>query len=231
MQSASDTEALRGKGGYGVGERRREGQASSLESNWGWFAIRGVLALIFGILALIMPSVAVMALTVVLGIYLLGDGIASVVIGIRHARRTAERWWSLVLRGLLGIVAGVAMLLMPVAVSVALVLFTWLVLAAWALLGGIAEVAAAMRLRREEGRMAWWLLAAGVFSIALGVAIPFLLAANPQAGLWAMGVTIAAYAIAAGIALLALAFKLRRAARAFPSDRIAGGRHGQPGLA
>lgn len=217
MQSTSDTEILREMGeGYGVGERRKSIRGSSLESNWGWLALRGVMALVFGVLALIMPGVAVLALTMVLGIYLLADGVVSVIMGIRHARRTAERWWPLVLRGLLGIVAGAATLIMPLAVSVALVLFTWLVLAAWALLGGIAEVAAAVRLRREEGEMAWLMLAAGLLSIALGVAIPFLLAVNPGAGLWAMGVTLAIYAIAAGIVLLALAFRLRRVARAQP---------------
>jgi hypothetical protein len=76
---------------------------SLIHSNWKWLAFRGALALLFGVIALFSPLSAVYALTFVFGAYALIDGIASVVMGVRHAREKAEQWWSLILRGVLGI--------------------------------------------------------------------------------------------------------------------------------
>lgn len=112
----------------GTGERRSGARGSSFESNWPWLMIRGVFALAFGILALVMPLVAVVAVTLVFGIFALADGVASVIMGIRHAKRKEERWWSLVIRGVLGILVGAVVLVMPLLMSLAVVMFTWVML-------------------------------------------------------------------------------------------------------
>jgi hypothetical protein len=109
---------------------------SLIQSNWKWLAFRGALALLFGVIALFSPLSAVYALTFVFGAYALIDGVASVVMGVRHAREKAEQWWSMILRGVLGIFAGIAVVLVPWAAAMALVVFNWVMLAMWAIAAG-----------------------------------------------------------------------------------------------
>lgn len=186
---------------------------SLIQSNWKWLAFRGALALLFGVIALFSPLSAVYALTFVFGAYALIDGVASVVMGVRHAREKAEQWWSLILRGVLGIFAGIAVVLVPWAAAMALVVFNWVMLAMWAIAAGVFEFAAGRRLRKEVGSGGGLLMASGAASVLLGVGVPVLLVMNPAAGMLSMGWMMGAYAFVAGILLLTLAFKLRRAAQ------------------
>lgn len=185
-----------------------------LQQNWGWIALRAVLLFVFGVLALLYPFSAVLAMTVLFGAFAFVDGVLSLVTGIRHVLRKEERWWSLILRGVLGIFAGLVVLIMPQVATVALVAFNWGMIALWALSAGLFEVAAGWRLRHENGAMGWLMVASGLASLLLGVAVPVVVILVPAAGVVAMGMMTGAYALVAGSLLAVLAWKLRKLEKA-----------------
>jgi uncharacterized membrane protein HdeD (DUF308 family) len=171
-----------------------------LVQNWWAVALRGVFAILFGVLAIALPGVTLGALILLWGIYAVADGVFAIISGVRAAHRH-ERWGALIVEGIAGILAGVVAVFLPAAAAVA---FIYL-FALWALITGIVEIVAAIRLRREiEGE--WLLGLTGVVSVLLGLYA----AVFPGLGLlgliWAIGV----YAIIIGAMLLMLAFRLRR---------------------
>jgi uncharacterized membrane protein HdeD (DUF308 family) len=162
-------------------------------------ALRGVLALLFGVLVLVWPRVTVLVLAVVFAIYAVVDGIGMVASGLG---RDDTRRWPYVLAGVLGIVAGVVAALWPQVTALVLVLLV----GAWAVITGVLQVAAALRLRRE--RRDWWVLAlSGVVSLIAGVII----LARPDIGALALATVLGVYALFAGVALLWGAWQLRKA--------------------
>ena len=171
-----------------------------LARNWWAVALRGVVAILFGILAIAVPGVTLGVLILLWGIYAVVDGIFAIVSGVRAARRN-ERWGVLIVEGVADIIAGVIAVFLPVAAAIA---FIYL-FAVWAFITGIIELAAAIRLRREIAGE-WLLGLTGVLSILLGIYV----AVFPGIGLlgliWAIGV----YAIVIGIMMLVLSFRLRR---------------------
>jgi uncharacterized membrane protein HdeD (DUF308 family) len=149
------------------------------------------------------------------GAYALVDGIFAVIAGIASYGRN-ERWWAVLLEGIAGIILGVLTFLWPGTTALVLVYF----IAAWALITGIFEIAAAIRLRKEiEGE--WMMILSGIVSIIFGV---FLIVA-PGAGALGLTLVIGAYAIVFGILFIILAFRLRslprkdRPVRASPAAR------------
>src|SRR5687767_5578634 len=170
----------------------------SLTQNWWAVALRGLAGILFGIITFISPGISLAALVLLFGAYAFADGVLSIVSAVR--RRGADRWWLLLLQGIVGIGAGVVTLLWPGITAIALLF----VIAAWALVGGVLQVAAAIRLRKViTGE--WLLALSGVLSIALGV----LLVLFPGPGALALVIWIGAYAFVFGILLLVLGFKLR----------------------
>lgn len=184
---------------------------SLLRRNWGWFVVRGVLALTLGVVAFLFPANALFAFTIVFAAFAGADGILSLIAGIRGATRKEDRWPLLVLRGVLGIAAAVVFVLMPFAMTIGYALATLALLSAWAILTGALEIAAAVRLRKEiEGE--WLLALSGALSILLGIAVPVLLYLNPGLTILSAAWVIATYAIIAGVALIGLGLRLRRRA-------------------
>ncbi len=168
-----------------------------LARNWWMPAVRGIIAIIFGVIALFWPIATLFALVLLFGAYALLDGIALLVLAF-SIRRT-DRWW-LALEGIVGIVAGLLTFVYPQITALVLIYL----IAFWAITTGILEIVAAIRLRRVIEHL-WLATIDGTLSIVLGVIFLFVPAAGALAWVWLLGV----YALLAGVALLALAFRLR----------------------
>lgn len=169
-----------------------------LARNWWAVALRGLAAIIFGLVALLAPGAAILSLLMVFSVLMLVDGALSVIAGLRSARRH-ERWGPLVLQGVVSVVVGLAAAVMP---GITLLAFIYL-LAGWAVATGALAIAATVRLRGDHGR--WWMGFSGALSIVGGI----LLAAAPLIGAVVLAWWLGAYAIVFGATLLALAFRLR----------------------
>lgn len=188
----------------------------SLAPNWWTFMLRGALALIIAVLALAMPSEAVLALTLVFGAFSFADGIFGLWSGIRNIRK-GERWGWLVVSGILGIATGLIVLILPFVATFVVAVFLWIMIAFWSIASGIFEIAAAIRLRREiKGE--WLLMLSGLISVVLGVAVTWFLLTNPVASLLALGWLLGLYAAIFGVTLLLFGWKLRRLDRQGSSD-------------
>jgi uncharacterized membrane protein HdeD (DUF308 family) len=177
-----------------------------LARNWWLLALRGGLAILFGVLVLFWPVLGLVVMVASFAAYALVDGgfaIAAAVTG----PATGRRWWGLLLEGLLGISAGVLTIVWP---EITLIVLIYLI-AAWAVATGVFEVVAAVRLRKViEGE--WALALSGILSIVFGVAVAIL----PGPGAVAIAWMLAAYSIVFGTLLLVLGFRLRALARQAP---------------
>lgn len=181
--------------------------------NWGWFALRGALAVAIGMAALLLPGPALFAFATVFAAFSFADGLLSLITGIMGARRNEERWWALILSGLLGIGIGVVFFFFPVLGTVAYTITAGVLIAAWAATTGVLQIVAAYRLRKHiEGE--WLLMLAGALSVLFGGFLVFLMFSAPALSMLSVATVIGIYAVAAGVALLALAFRLRRHAKA-----------------
>jgi uncharacterized membrane protein HdeD (DUF308 family) len=173
---------------------------SQLARNWWLLALRGVLAIIFGVVAFIWPGTTLAVLVLLFGAYALVDGIFSVIAGIVRATKRRERWWVMVLEGLLGIGAGVVTLISPGMTALVLLYL----IAAYFIVTGVLEIISAIRLRREiQGEC--WLVLAGIASIIFGVLMFLFPGTGALAVVWIIG----AYGVAFGVLMLILAFRLR----------------------
>jgi uncharacterized membrane protein HdeD (DUF308 family)/sporulation protein YlmC with PRC-barrel domain len=177
------------------------GVLRTLGRNWWALALRGVAAILFGILAFAWPGITLFVLVLFFGAYMLVDGIFAIVAAVRAAGREA-RWWLLLIEGVLGVLAGLVAAFWPGLTALALLYF----IAAWAIVSGILEIAGAIRLRREiEGE--WALGLSGALSLLFGV---LLVVIPAPAGLLSLVWLIGAYALAFGVLLLVLAFRIRK---------------------
>ena len=182
--------------------------------NWRWFMVRGVLALLLGIGAIVFPLSAVFAFTMVFAAYCFIDGIASLVAGMRGAREPGHRWGALVFSGIVGILIGVLFLLAPLVATVTYSIVVLVMLATWAIVTGVLEIVAAVRLRKEiEGE--WLLGASGAISVLLGLGIVVLAVPNPVASILSAAWLIALFAFGTGLVLVTQALRLRKRAPAF----------------
>lgn len=182
--------------------------------NWGWFMFRGVLALILGIGAIVFPLSAVFAFTMVFAAYCFIDGIASLIAGVRGGQEPGHRWGALVLSGIVGILIGILFLLMPLVATITYAFIVLVMLAAWAIVTGLLEIAVAIRLRREiEGE--WLLGLSGGISVLLGIGVILLVIPYPAASILSAAWLIAFFALGTGIVLVAQALRLRSRAAAF----------------
>lgn len=175
---------------------------SALARNWWAFAIRGALAILFGIIAFAWPGVTMLSLVLVFSAYALVDGVFAIVAALR-AMSHHERWFLFVFEGLAGIAAGIIAFLWP---SITVFVFVLLV-ACWALLTGGFMLAAAFSLKPAHGRL--WLGLGGAVSILYGA----LLVIAPMIGALVLTWWIGAYALVFGVSMLLLAFRLRPHAR------------------
>jgi uncharacterized membrane protein HdeD (DUF308 family) len=167
--------------------------------NWWVLLMRGIVAILFGILALSRPGITLAALVILFGAYALVDGIFSLFGAIAGWRHREDRWL-LLLEGFLGIGAGFLTLRAPGITAIALVFF----IAAWALATSMVRIIGAIRLRKEISGE-FWLILSGI----AGVVFAFMVMARPGAGALAMVWLIGWYAIVMGAMLTFLSFRLR----------------------
>jgi uncharacterized membrane protein HdeD (DUF308 family) len=172
---------------------------SALVQRWWMIAVRGAAAILFGILTFVAPAASLMTLIALFGAYALIDGVFAIGAALRSARG-GEQWGAVLFEGLCSIAAGLVTFLWP-GITALVLLY---VIAAWAVVTGVLELVAAIRLRRVI-RNEWLLGLGGVLSVVFGV----LLFVYPAAGALAVVTWIGAYALVFGALLVALAFRLR----------------------
>ena len=161
---------------------------------WWVLLLRGILAVLFGILAFAMPGLTIITLALAFGAYSLIDGLSAVWFGV------GTKAWGLMLFGLIGAIVGIYAIFAPVAAAL-IILF---VIAFWAIARGIAEIVTAIRLRKEISDE-WFLILGGILSIIFGL----VLFARPGAGALALIWVIGLYAMLYGFLLVVLALKLK----------------------
>jgi uncharacterized membrane protein HdeD (DUF308 family) len=169
-----------------------------LARNWWALAIRGAAAVLFGIVALAAPVAAILSLALVFAAYLAVDGIFGIVAAVKAANRQ-ERWGLLLAEGVLDLVLGIAIAFFPGGAVIGFVL----AVAIWSLLTGAIMLVAAFKLTLDHGR--WWMVLAGVVSLLFGIA----LVVAPLIGAVVLTWWLGAYALAFGVLMLILAFRLR----------------------
>lgn len=170
-------------------------------ARWWWtFILRGVVAILFGLLAFLSPGWGITVLVALFAAWAIIDGIGSLITGFR-TRDTDRSWWLEILQGVIGVAAGIIAIVLPLeVVTTALVL----VIAAWAVLTGVIEIVLAIRLRRViRGEL--WMALAGVASILFAVVLVLFPAAGALSLVWLIG----AFAIAFGIFAIGLGWRLR----------------------
>lgn len=165
-----------------------------IASHWWAMALRGVLAVVFGIVLFAWPGMSLAVLVLLFGAYVLLDGIFAVVAGGR------THTWSLLAVGLLGVAAGIITFLWP-GITALVLLY---IIAFAAIFRGVFEIAAAIQWRKVLENE-WMLILGGAASVIFGILILAYPAAGALAIIWLIGV----YAIVFGILLLILAFRLR----------------------
>jgi uncharacterized membrane protein HdeD (DUF308 family) len=171
----------------------------TLKRHWWVPVIRGVAAIVFGIIAFVYPGLTIATLVLFFGAWILIDGIFRIVGAIGHRASDPDWGWQLVI-GLLGIIVGLLTFHAPQITALALVIY----IAAWALMIGASEIALAVKMRREiKGE--WFLILMGLASIVFAV----LLLWNPIAGAAAVIWLIAWYAVVLGILAIFFGFRLR----------------------
>jgi len=189
----------------------------TLSRHWWAVALRGVAAILFGVLALVWPGITVFALVIVFGAYALVDGAFTLAaaFGDRGGGSTpGSRAW-LVARGTAGILTGIIAAVWPGITALALL---W-VIAIWAVVTGVFDIVAAIQLRKQLQRE-WLLALSGAFSVLFGV----LLVVWPATGVLTLVLLIGIAAITFGVTLLMLGLRLRRTR----NDPAAAGHHRRP---
>jgi uncharacterized membrane protein HdeD (DUF308 family) len=173
---------------------------SQLRSQWGWIALRGLVAVTFGVTAFVWPEPTLVILTMAWGAYAFLDGVLALVTAFRiqEGRRPL---WPLAIVGLLGIVAGVVSLIWPEITAFSVLLL----IGAWAIAMGAFQIASAIRIRKFIDNE-WLLGFSGVVCMVFGA----VMVVYPRVGALAIAWAIGAFALPFGFLLIALALRLRR---------------------
>ena len=171
----------------------------ALARNWWLLLLRGLCAVLFGVLTFVWPAITLITLVLLLGAYTFADGIFSLAAAIMGGP-TKSRWW-LVVVGLLGIAAGIVMFLWPGVTALLLLIY----IGVWSIATGVMQIIGAIALRKEI-RDEWLLIAGGILSVLFGT----LVIAAPGSGALALLFVIGTFAIAYGIILILFSLRLHR---------------------
>jgi len=177
-----------------------------LARHWWLFLLRGLISILFGVLAFVWPGITLASLVLVFGAFAFADGVFALVGALRGGGR--EPWWLLILEGLVGVGIGIITVVSPGITALALLFY----IAIWAIATGVLEIGSAIALRKEIEHE-WLLGLSGLASVVFGV----LLIARPGAGALTVLWLIGGYALVFGVLLVMLSFRARRlSARATP---------------
>lgn len=180
----------------------------SISSNWWAFIIKGFLALIFSVLAFIMPVTAILALAIVFGAFALADGIFGIIASVRKIRK-GKRWGWLIFSAIISILAGIAVIVSPLIATVVIASFLWASISFWSIFVGISEIITALRLRKEiKGEL--WMIFNGLFSVILGAIILWMFITQPEDVLLASGWLLGINAFLSAMTYFFLGFKLKK---------------------
>jgi uncharacterized membrane protein HdeD (DUF308 family) len=183
----------------GMSQPPRQSALPVETGHWWALALRGVIAILFGLAALLRPGIALEALILLFGAYVLVDGVFSIV-GVFGGTRAGTPRWLLLLEGVVSILAGLIAFIFPGLTALALLYL----IAAWAIITGGVQIGTAIRLRKEiQGE--WALILGGIASVLFGL----ILAVLPAVGILSLVWLIGAYAVAFGVLLLITAFRVR----------------------
>jgi uncharacterized membrane protein HdeD (DUF308 family) len=183
-------------------------QLHALARNWWLILIRGICAVIFGILAFAWPGITLLTLVLLYGAYAMADGIFAIIAAFKGGTM-GSRWWLGVV-GLLGVAAGIIAFSAPGLTAIVLLL----IIACWSIAMGIAEIYGAIKLRKEiEGE--WLLILSGILSVLFGIA----LLARPGIGALALVWLIGSFAIVYGILTIGFSLRLRSHSHPAPAPR------------
>ena len=171
----------------------------ALAKNWWLLLLRGIAAIVFGVLAFAWPGLTILTLILFYGAFALVDGVLAVVAAITGGA-PGPRWW-LAIVGLLGIAAGLMTFLMPGLTALVLLFF----IAGWAIATGVFQIIGAIKLRKEIDNE-WLLILGGIISVLFGVSMFMAPGAGAVALVWVIG----AYSVVTGAILVALAFRLKK---------------------
>jgi uncharacterized membrane protein HdeD (DUF308 family) len=166
----------------------------AITRNWWLILLRGLAAIAFGIVCFVWPAISLLVLVFLWGAYAIIDGVGAMVSGAR------SNWWSMLLVGAVSVLAGLIAFFWPGITALAMLYL----IAAWAVVRGVAEIASAIRLRHEI-KNEWLLILGGAISILFGVLVALFPGAGVLSVLWIIGV----FAIAFGIVAVALSLRLR----------------------
>jgi uncharacterized membrane protein HdeD (DUF308 family) len=171
--------------------------------------LRGIAAILFGVAAIALPGITLLTLAYMFAIFSVIDGAVALIIGFR-GESDGTVWWTMVALGVLAVAAGIIAFAWPGITLVALLA----IIAASAIVRGVFEIVAAVRLRKEIDDE-WILGLSGFMSIVFGALILY----RPDAGLLAMALFVGAYMLALGVLAIALSLRMRRMGSALTAAR------------
>src|SRR5260370_161252 len=178
----------------------------AMTRNWGAIALRGVIAVLFGVIAIVWPGPTVGVLVILLAAFALVEGVANIAAGVR-----GREGWAIA-EGVISVVVGIVIVIWP-AITALVLLY---IVATWAIITGIVRIVAAIQLRRVV-RNEWLLLGSGLASVIFGV----IAAVFPGAGILALIWLLGAWLIVFGVFLIALAVQLRQLAHGLSTAGVA----------
>jgi uncharacterized membrane protein HdeD (DUF308 family) len=170
-----------------------------LARSWWMVALRGLVGVLFGVAAIIWPTITLTTLVLLFGAYVLVDGVFTTIAALR-CRAECDQWWLLLVEGLTGITLGILVFIWP---NITALVLLYLI-ATGAIVTGVLEVFVAIVLRKEM-KNEWLLIVGGIISVAAGLIMGIWPGAGALAVLWIVAVN----AILFGVLLIILAFRLR----------------------
>lgn len=180
----------------------RRAAAAALREHWVFFLIEGIILLLLGLVAIVLPPIATLAVEIIVGWLLLIIGIVGLITTFRM-RHAPGFWWSLV-SAVLGIAAGIVLLGWPLSGILSLTL----VLIVFFLIEGVASIMFALEHKRELSGRWGWMLASGIVDLVLGAMV---FAGLPSTAVWAIGLLVGINMVFGGAALIAMALHARKA--------------------